>query len=255
MKKIIKITDTSLRDAQQSSFSRHFDIDEIASFLDDLDQCNFEFLEVFGGATFEGDLKFWNENPWKRLSFIKKNIKKTPLQMSIRGKNLVGYRPFSDEIIERFLKTSFDFGISSLKVFDPLNDIDNLKSIIKIAKANNILVQGVVCYTIAKGYDLNFYLEYVKKLAMEGVDGITIKDPAGILLPNVLVDLIKSFKENIKLPIKLHSHITNNIASLTYSEAIKNDIDGLDCTFYPMSFPASQPAIENMIKIFENDLK
>lgn len=255
MSKTIKITDTSLRDAQQSRFSRHFDLDEIALFLDDLDKCNFEFLEVFGGATFEGDLKFWHENPWKRLSFISKNIKKTPLQMSIRGKNLVGYRPFSDEIIEKFLKTSFNFGISSLKIFDPLNDIDNIKTIIKIAKDNNILVQGVICYTIAPGYDINFYLEYAKKLAIEGVDGISIKDPAGILLPDVLIDLIKVFKENIKLPIRLHSHITNNIASLTYYEAIKHGIDGLDCTFYPMSFPASQPAIENIIKIFESDLK
>jgi len=112
-----------------------------------------------------------------------------------------------------------------------------------------------MCYTIDSSYDLNFYLEYAKKLVMEGVDGITIKDPAGILLPNVLIDLIKVLKENIKIPIRLHSHITNNIASLTYCEAIKHGIDGLDCTFYPMSFPASQPAIENIIKIFEQDLK
>jgi oxaloacetate decarboxylase (Na+ extruding) subunit alpha len=254
-KNIVKITDTTLRDAQQSSWGQHFDIDEVISFLADMDECGFEFLEVWGGGTFETSLKFWNENPWDKLKLIKRNVKKTPLQMIIRGKNLVGYRPFSDEIIERFLKSSFDLGISSMRVYDPLNDITNIQSIIKTAKESKILVQGVMCYTIAPNYDMDFYIDYAKALKNEGVDGITIKDPAGILLPEVSVEIIKRLNEEVALPVRLHCHSINDFADLTYYEAIKNGVAGLDCNFSPLSFPAAQPPVENIIKIFEKDVE
>ncbi|MDR0676724.1 MAG: pyruvate carboxylase subunit B [Elusimicrobiota bacterium] len=254
-KDIIKITDTTLRDSQQSIWGEHFELDEITYFLAEVDECGFEALEVWGGGTFESSLKFWNENPWDKLKLIKKNVKKTPLQMVIRGKNLVGYKPCSDEIIEKFLKSSFDIGVSIMRVFDPLNDIDNIKHIIKLAKNNKICVHGVMCYTIAPNYDIDFYVKYAKILKEEGVDRIIIKDPAGILLPKVVVELIKRIKKEIELPLGLHCHLINDFVILTYYEAIKAGITGIDCSFIPVSFPASQPPIENILKIFENEIE
>jgi oxaloacetate decarboxylase alpha subunit len=220
-KKFLKITDTTLRDAQQSMWAQLLTVDEITPLLRDLDDCGFEALEVWGGGIFETLLKFGNENPWNKLKNIQKHIKKTPLQMIIRGKNLVGYHPYSDEIIETFLNQSFDHGISIIRVFDPLNDIKNIKNIIKFSKQKNISVQGVLCYTIAPKYNIDFFTKYAKQLKSEGVDGITIKDPAGILMPDVAVKLVQRIQKEVKLPVNLHSHVTNGIVNITYFDAIK----------------------------------
>jgi oxaloacetate decarboxylase alpha subunit len=249
----LKITDTSLRDAQQSMWGKLFSVDEIVPILADLDECGFDALEVWGGGIFETSLKFGKENPWERLKKIKKNIKQTPLQMIIRGKNLVGYHPYSDEIIENFLNKSFDLGISIIRIFDPINDIENIKNVIKFSKSKNVNVQGVMCYTIAPSYDLDFFVNYAKQLKDEGVNGLTIKDPAGMLLPDVAVELVKRLQKEVKLPVNLHSHITNGIVNVTYFEAIKNHIDGIDCSLDPLSFPAAQPSIENILTLFAKE--
>ncbi len=249
----IKITDTTLRDAQQSLWTKHLNIEEILPLLSDLDECGFDALEVWGGGTFEAALKFWDENPWVRLKTIKKNIKKTPLQMIVRGRNLVGYHTYSNEIIEAFLQKSFDFGITRIRIFDPLNDIENIKFLIKIAKESNIDTQGVICYTMAPNYDLEFFATYANQLKSEGVNAITIKDPAGILTPKIGVELVKTLQQETKLPINLHSHATNGIVNLTYYDLIQNKINGIDCSLGLLSFPSAQPSIENILKMFEGE--
>ncbi|MCP4482494.1 MAG: pyruvate carboxylase subunit B [bacterium] len=246
---MLKITDTTLRDAQQSIWAKHFKINEIIPLLKDLDECGFEALEVWGGGTFESALRLWKENPWDRLRKIKKNIKKTPLKMMLRGRHLVGYHVYSNEVIEEFIKHSIDCGISIISIFDPLNDISNIKNIIKIIKSNNAKVQGLICYSISDEYDLKYYLNYAKALEKAGVDSLTIKDPAGILPYNTGIELFKRIKESTNIEVNFHGHITNGIANITTYEMIKAGVDGVDTSMGPLSFPAAQPSIENLLQL------
>ncbi|MFC1546132.1 pyruvate carboxylase subunit B [bacterium] len=248
----IKITDTTLRDAQQSVWARHINPKELKDIIKGLDNAGFHSLEVWGGATFENSLRYWREDPWEHLQNIKKLIKNTPLQMLLRGQNIVGYHHFPDDVLEEFIKNAINHGISIIRIFDALNDIKNVETAINFTKKYKTHAQGTLCYTIDKHYDIDFYINYAKQLAKKGVDSIAIKDTAGILLPDIAVNLIKRLKNAVKLPVQLHSHLTNGSVNVTYFEAIKAGIDVIDCTLGPLSLPAAQPAVENMINVLEN---
>jgi oxaloacetate decarboxylase (Na+ extruding) subunit alpha len=248
----IRVTDTTIRDAQQSVWAKYIKTSELKFILKDIDQIGFQSLEVWGGATFENSLRYWKEDPWSNLKAISKTVKNTPLQMLLRGQNVVGYHHFPDDVLEQFIKNSINCGISIIRIFDPLNDIRNVEKAIKFAKKYEAHVQGTVCYTISKYYNLDFFIEYAKALKDRGVDSIALKDTAGILLPDVCVELVKRLENEVGLPIQLHSHLTNGMINVTYYEAVKAGINSIDCTMGPLSILSAQPAIENIVTIFEN---
>ncbi|MFH1715162.1 MAG: pyruvate carboxylase subunit B [Elusimicrobiota bacterium] len=253
MKKLpIAITDTTLRDAQQSMWSPHISANEIKLLIRDIDQIGFHSLDVWGGGTFESSLRNWGEDPWERLSLISQNIKHTPLQMVIRGKSIVGYHHYPIDLLEEFIKTSINNGISIVRIFDPLNDINNLKDAFRIIKENKAHAQGTICYSISPSHSLKKFINFGKELKAEGADSIAIKDAAGILTPENAIALIKGLKEEVGLPLQLHSHLTSGLINVTYFEAVKNDINIIDCTLSPLSLPAAQPSVETIVTLFEN---
>lgn len=248
----LKITDTTLRDAQQSIWASKITTDEITELLKNLDQVGFHSLEVWGGGIFENALRFWKEDPWERLNTIAKTIKHTPMQMLLRGQNIVGYHPYPDDVLEAFIKQAIDSGISIVRTFDALNDIRNVEQSIAYTKKYGAHAQGTLCYTINPYYDLDFLVQYAMQLRDIGADSIAIKDAAGILTPLVAATLIKRLKKEVKLPLQLHSHITNGVVNITYYEAVKAGVDIIDCTMGQLLLTGAQPSVESILRLSEN---
>ncbi len=243
----VKITETVLRDAHQSLIATRMKIDEMLPVLEQLDNIGYHSLECWGGATFDSALRFLNEDPWERLRKFKKAIKKTKLQMLLRGQNLLGYKHYADDVVEYFVKKSVDNGIDIIRIFDALNDPRNIETAIKACKAEGGHAQGTVCYTISPVHDPGLFLRDAKKLVEMGADSICIKDMAGLLLPYVTYDLVKEFKAHIKVPIQIHTHYTSGAASMSYLKAIEAGVDIIDCAISPFALGTSQPPTETLV--------
>lgn len=248
----INIIETVFRDAQQSLIATRMKTEDMIPIIEKMDKIGYWSFEMWGGATFDSMLRYLNENPWNRIKVFKKYTKNTKLQMLLRGKNLVGYRHYPEDIIERFIKKSIEFGIDVFRIFDALNDIRNLELPIKIAKKEGAIVQGAICYTISPVHTIDSYINFSKKLKDLGCDIITIKDMAGLISPKVTFDLIKSIKEETKLPVNLHSHSTTGLAIASYCKAIEAEVDFLDTAISPFSLGTSQPPTETIVKIVED---
>ena len=204
-------------------------------------------MECWGGATFDSCLRFLNEDPWERLRKIRDKAKNTKLQMLLRGQNLLGYKHYADDVVEYFVQKSIANGIDIIRIFDALNDPRNVEVAIKATKKEGGHTQGAVCYTISPFHDLEQFVKDAKGLVEAGADSICIKDMAGLLTPYTAYELVKALKENIKVPIQLHTHYTSGVASMTYLKAIEAGCDVVDCAISPMAMGTSQPPTESMV--------
>lgn len=247
-----KITETVLRDAHQSLIATRMKIDEMAPILEKLDNIGYHSLEAWGGATFDSCLRFLNEDPWERLRTFKKHIKKTKLQMLLRGQNLLGYKHYADDVVEYFVQKSVANGIDIVRIFDALNDVRNIKTAIKACKKEGGHAQGAVCYTISPVHDLELFVKDAKRLVDMGADSICIKDMAGLMVPYAAYELVKALKESIKVPIQIHTHYTSGVASMTYLKAIEAGCDVVDCAISPMALGTSQPPTESMVATLQD---
>ncbi len=243
----VKITETVLRDAHQSLIATRMRIEEMLPILDKLDSVGYHSLEAWGGATFDACLRFLNEDPWDRLRTIRSRVKKTKLQMLLRGQNLLGYKNYADDVVEYFVQKAIANGMDIIRIFDALNDVRNIETAIKACKKEGGHAQGTVCYTISPVHNLQHFVNDAKRLVDMGADSICIKDMAGLLIPYAAYELVKAIKENIKVPIQLHTHYTSGVASMTYLKAIEAGADIIDCAISPMALGTSQPATEPMV--------
>jgi pyruvate carboxylase subunit B len=212
-----------------------------------MDDVGFFSLEVWGGATFDSSIRYLNEDPWDRLRALKKVIKKTPLQMLLRGQNLVGYRHYSDDIVVKFVEHAAKSGIDIFRIFDAVNDIRNMEVSIKTAKRVGAHVQGTVCYTISPVHTIPLYVKMAKELEEMGCDSLCIKDMAGLISPQNAYDLVRVLKEEISIPVDLHSHCTSGMAPMSYLYACQAGIDVLDTAFSPFAWGTSQPPTETTV--------
>ncbi len=254
----LKITETSLRDGHQSLIATRLTTDEILPILSDMDNAGYYALEVWGGATFDTCLRYLNEDPWERLRKIRANVKNTKLQMLTRGQNLLGYKNYPDDIVERFLKNAIYEGIDIVRVFDALNDIRNIKSSIDIIKSEGAHCQCAISYSTSPVHTKEYFIKLIKDFENAGADSICIKDMSGILLPYDAYYLIKSVKQITNLPIELHTHCTGGIGEMSVLKAVEAGVDIVDVAISPLSSGTSQPATESLaltLKDTERDPK
>ena len=243
----IGITETVLRDAHQSLIATRMRTDEFEDILEKMDKIGYHSLECWGGATFDSCLRFLNEDPWDRLRLIRKKCPNTKLQMLFRGQNMLGYRHYADDLVDYFVKKSIDNGIDILRIFDALNDVRNLETAINSAKKYGGHVQAAISYTTGPVFDIDYYCNYAKQLENAGADSICIKDMAGLLTPYGTYDLVKALKENVNIPIQLHSHYTSGLASMVQLKGIEAGVDVIDTAMSPLAMGTSHPATESMV--------
>ncbi len=247
----LRITDTTLRDAHQSLWATRMRTDDIMEIIDVIDNIGFYSLEVWGGATFDVCLRFLRENPWERLRQIKARAKKTPLQMLLRGQNILGYKNYADDLLDRFIELACENGVDIFRIFDALNDTRNLESAIKSVKKHGGHAQGTICYTISPVHTVEKYVEIAKEQASVGADSIVIKDMAGILSPISAEKLVSALVKEVGLPVQMHCHATSGMAIPSYVEGVRAGAGAIDCAISVMSGFSSQPPHETMLSIFE----
>ena len=242
----VKVVETSLRDGHQSLFATRMTTDEVLLALKELDQVGYHAIEIWGGATFDACLRFLDEDPWERLRKVRKVCKKTKLQMLFRGQNILGYRHYADDVVEKFVEKSLKNGIDIIRIFDALNDIRNLECAVKATKKYGGECQIALSYTTSPIHTVEYYVNLAKEIEKMGADSICIKDMAGVLLPNDAYELISQLKKNTKLPIELHSHCTGGLMEMTYLKAIEAGVDIVDCAISPLAGGTSQPCTESL---------
>ena len=243
---LLKVIDTTIRDGQQSLFATRVKTEDILPILDKMDEVGFYGLEAWGGATFDSCIRYLNEDPWDRLRRIKRGLKKTKVVMLLRGKNLVGYKHYPDDVIEEFVKKAYENGVDVFRIFDALNDVNNLKKAVASAKNLGAEVHGDVVYTLSPIHTVDHFIEVAKSIAELGVDAIRIKDMAGLLAPRVAYDIVRGIRKETGLPVGLHCHYTCGLASLSYMKGIEAGAEFIDTALFPFAFGASQPAIETI---------
>lgn len=251
MKYRVKITDTTLRDAHQSLWATRMRTADMLPITDKLDNVGYHSLEVWGGVTFDVCLRYLNEDPWERLRLLKKHIRRTPLQMLLRGQSLVGYQHYPDDVVECFIEKAVENGINIVRVFDALNDTRNLKTAINSAKKAGAHVQAAMVYTISPVHTNQHYLDLALQLVEMGADSICIKDMAGLLAPYQAYSLVKLLKENIDLPIQCHSHYIGGLAVGSYLKAAEAGVDIVDTAAMPLAFGASLPPVETVVRALQ----
>lgn len=250
-KRPVKITETILRDAHQSLIATRMSTERMLPIVEKLDQVGYHSLECWGGATFDASLRFLHEDPWDRLRKIKDKAKKTPLQMLFRGQNILGYRPYGDDVVEYFVQKSIANGIDIIRIFDCLNDLRNLQTAVKASNKEKGHAQIALSYTLGDAYTLEYWTDIAKEIEEMGANSICIKDMAGLLLPYKATELVTALKETVKIPIQLHTHYTSGVASMTYLKAVEAGVDVIDCAMSPFALGTSQPATEVMVETFK----
>ena len=245
MKKV-QFTETVLRDAGQSLIATRMAYDQFEDILPTIDQAGFYSAECWGGATFDVCLRFLNEDPWERLRKIRAKMPNTKLQMLLRGQNILGYKHYSDDIVRRFVRAAVRNGIDIIRIFDALNDVDNLKVAIDETVKQGAIASGAISYTTSPVHTLEKYVSMVKELKQMGVSTICIKDMAGICTPKAAYDLVSAIKDAVDLPVILHTHCTAGLAFMTCLKAVEAGCDVLDTAISPFSGGTSQPATETL---------
>ena len=248
----LRITDTTLRDAHQSLWATRMRTDDILQIIDTIDNAGFYSLECWGGATFDVCLRFLRENPWERLRQIKAHAKKTPLQMLLRGQNILGYRNYPDDVLERFVGLAAANGMDIFRIFDALNDTRNVEQAIKAVKKNGAHAQGTICDTFSPVHTVKKFVQIAKDQESMGADSICIKDMAGILSPAAAAELVGALVANIKIPVQLHAHMSSGMAMTSYFEGVRAGAGAIDVCVATMSGYSSQPALETALAIFED---
>ncbi len=250
VKKPIKITETVLRDAHQSLIATRMPTEEMLPIIEKMDKVGYHSVECWGGATFDASLRFLHEDPWDRLRKLRAGFKNTKLQMLFRGQNILGYSPYSDDVVEYFVQKSIANGIDIIRIFDCLNDLRNLKTAVKAANKEKGHAQIALSYTLGDSYTIDYWVDLAKRIEDLGADSICIKDMAGLLLPYKAVELVGALKEAVDIPIQLHSHYTSGEASMTYMKAVEAGVDVIDTAMSPFALGTSQPATEVMVEAF-----
>ena len=253
-KHLVRITDTTLRDAHQSLWATRMRTDDILGIAEKMDNAGFYSLECWGGATFDVCMRFLRENPWERLRQIRKVCKKTPLQMLLRGQNILGYKHYPDDIVERFVALACENGMDIFRVFDALNDPRNLETAIRSVKKYGGHAQGTICYTTSPVHTTELYVKLAKEQADMGVDSLAIKDMAGILTPGAARELVAALRKALpEMPIQIHSHMTSGMAAAMYMAAVEAGAGCVDCAISTMSSFSSQPPTESIVAILESE--
>ena len=245
MKKV-QFTETVLRDANQSLIATRLPYDKFEPILETIDRAGFYSAEVWGGATFDVCLRFLGEDPWERLRKIREKMPNTKLQMLLRGQNILGYKHYSDDAVRRFVRASVRNGIDIIRIFDALNDTNNLKVAVEETVKSGAMASGAISYTTSPVHTLAKYVEIVKELKEMGVASICIKDMAGILSPKCAYDLVSAIKDAVDLPVVMHTHCTTGLAFMTYLKSIEAGADVIDTAISPFSGGTSQPATETL---------
>lgn len=242
----IHFTETVLRDANQSLVATRMPFSDFEGILPVLDEAGYYSLECWGGATFDSCLRYLHEDPWERLRKIKSRVKKTKLQMLLRGQNILGYKHYPDDVVRKFVEKSVQNGMDIFRIFDALNDFRNIKTAVDETLKQGAHAQGCICYTTSPIHNLEKYAALGKELEELGVNSICIKDMAGIMGPQEAYDLIRALKENTKLPVFLHTHSTTGLGPITYTKAAEAGCDGIDTAISSFSGGTSQPSTESM---------
>lgn len=243
----LKITDTILRDAHQSQAATRMRIEDMIPALEQLDEIGYWSLECWGGATFDSCLRFLNEDPWERLRTIKKYVKKTKLQMLFRGQNILGYKHYADDIVDRFCAKSIENGIDVVRIFDALNDPANLEQAVRSVKKYGGWAEAAMSYTISPIHDEDYFIKLAKQYEEMGADSICIKDMACLMLPEVAYSLISKLKKEISVPIHLHTHNTTGTGDMVNLLAAYAGVDIVDCALSPLANGTSQPSTESLV--------
>lgn len=251
MKKI-QFTETVLRDGQQSLIATRMPTSDMLPILKTMDQAGYHALEMWGGATFDACLRFLNEDPWERLRAIRKEVKKTKLEMLLRGQNLLGYKNYADDVVADFVTKSVENGIDILRLFDALNDVRNLETAIRATKAAGGHCQTAISYTTSQIHTVDYFVDLANKMADLGADSICIKDMAGVLTPQTGYELVSRIKDAVDLPLEVHTHATSGIAEMTYLKVAEAGADIIDTAISSFAGGTSQPATESVAIALED---
>jgi pyruvate carboxylase subunit B len=249
----VKIQDLTFRDAHQSIFATRGRTEDMIPIAEEMDQVGFWALGVWGGATFDTMHRFLGEDPWERPRTLKKYVKNTPLQMLLRGQNLVGYRNYADDVAEVFVERAAENGIDVFRVFDAVNDLRNFETVVPVIKKMGMHFQGAICYSLTEPrmggsvYNAEYYVNKAKQLEDMGADTVCIKDMAGLISPYDVYTLVKALKEKIKVPIHLHSHFTSGQSCMALLKAIEAGVDIVDTVLSPWGYRTSHPALEPLV--------
>ena len=250
-KKPVKIMETVLRDAHQSLIATRMTTEQMLPIIDKMDKVGYHAVECWGGATFDASLRFLHEDPWMRLRKLRDGFKNTKLQMLFRGQNILGYRPYADDVVEYFVQKSIANGIDIIRIFDCMNDLRNLQTAVSAANKEKGHAQVALSYTLGDAYTLDYWTTMAKRIEEMGADSICIKDMAGLLVPYKATELVTALKEATDLPIQLHTHYTSGVASMTYLKAVEAGVDIIDTAMSPFAMGTSQPATEVMVETFK----
>ena len=243
----IFVTDTILRDAHQSLIATRMRTEDMLPICDKLDRVGFWSLEVWGGATFDACVRFLKEDPWERLRQLKAALPNTPLQMLLRGQNLLGYRHYADDVVRSFVQKSADNGMDVFRIFDALNDMRNLEVSVQAVKKAGKHAQGAICYTTSPVHTIKQFVATGKRMQDMGCDSIAIKDMAGLLTPQVTGELVKALVKNLSVPIHIHSHATSGLASMCQLKGIENGAFAIDTAISAFAGGTSHPPTESMV--------
>ena len=249
--KPIKITETILRDAHQSMIATRMTTEQMLPIVDKMDKVGYNAVECWGGATFDASLRFLKEDPWDRLRKLRDGFKNTKLQMLFRGQNILGYRPYADDVVEYFVQKSIANGIDIIRIFDCLNDLRNLQTAVTAANKEKGHAQVALSYTLGDAYTLDYWVDMAKRVEDMGANSLCIKDMAGLLVPYKADELVRALKEAVDIPIELHTHYTSGVASMTYLKAVEAGVDMIDTAMSPFALGTSQPATEVMVETFK----
>jgi pyruvate carboxylase subunit B len=247
----VRITETVFRDAHQSLLATRMRTRDMLPIAEKLDEVGFFSMEVWGGATFDSCIRYLNEDPWERLRALKLAMPNTPLQMLLRGQNLVGYRHYADDIVVKFVERAAKNGVDVFRIFDAVNDIRNMTVAIKAAKDMDAHVQGCVCYTTSPVHSIEQFTKMAVELADLGCDSLCIKDMAGLILPHDAYDLVASMKEETSIPVDLHSHCTSGMAPMSFLFGCEAGVDILDTAISPLGWGTSHPPTESIVAALE----
>ncbi len=249
-KKPVKITETVLRDAHQSLIATRMTTEEMLPIIDKMDQVGYNAVECWGGATFDACLRFLKEDPWVRLRKLREGFKNTKLQMLFRGQNILGYKPYPDDVVEYFVQKSIANGIDIIRIFDCLNDLRNLQTAVDATKKEGGHAQVALSYTLGDAYTLEYWADTARKIEEMGADSLCIKDMAGLLVPYEAARLVKALKSSSNIPVEMHTHYTSGVAAMTYLKAVEAGADIIDTAMSPFAMGTSQPATEVLVETF-----
>jgi len=247
----LRICDTILRDAHQSLLATRMRTDDMLPIAEKLEQVGFWSVEMWGGATFDSAMRFLNEDPWERIRKLKAKMPNTPFQMLLRGQNVVGYKHYPDDVLERFVVKAHENGIDVFRIFDALNDVRNMRKAAEFVKREGALAEMSICYTISPVHNVDTFVEMAHVLEDMGADTICIKDMAGLLSPYVAYELVGRLKSEIEVPIHLHTHYTSGMAMATVLKAVEADVDIVDTAISALAMVTSQPPTETLVRVLQ----